>query len=88
MLLVQSVVGGVTLLASLARFATKFVKLLLIRNPGGPHQIGLSPDSIRKTKRYGGLLDCIVVVHNYSKTELQKLHLPLPIKPVPNGCRT
>ena len=55
MRLVQSVLGCVTLLASLARFATKFVKLLLIRNPGGPHQIGLSPDSIRKTKRYGGL---------------------------------
>jgi len=75
MRLVQSVLGGFTLLASLASFATKFVKLLLISNPGGPHQIGLSPDAIRKTKLYGGFGDCIVVVHNHSKTQVQKLHL-------------
>ena len=72
---VQSVLGGFTLLASLASFATNFIQLLLIRNPRCPHQIGLSPDAIRKTKLYGAFGDCIVLVHNHSKTQVQKLHL-------------
>ena len=52
--LVQPVFWGDTLFAFLTGFAADPVKILLIRYPGGPHDISPSLDAIGKTDVHGG----------------------------------